>query len=151
MSDSTQITLEVIQETSNQFLEVVDGITERVAPLIDTIAEQLGVASEFVFETLIMQAYVTGVTYLVVYIIGGIILYNAVKLWKKSVEIPYIKDRYGDLKAWSDERYMVHTKAIITSALGGLSLICFAITIKTTVTVFFNPEFWALNYILDKL
>ena len=138
MSDSTQVS-EVAQETSNQFLTVIDGITERVAPLIDTIAEQLGVASEFVFETLIRQAYVIGITYVIIYIIGAVIIYNAITLWTKAP------------KTIGEEADVLCSKALVATFLGIVSTVFFMSTIEMTMTCLINPEFWALNYILDKL
>lgn len=136
--DSTQIS--PAEQSSNVVLEIIDGLSERIAPLIDTIAEQLGVASEFVFEILIRQAYVTGVTYLLLYIIGAILIYHAIKLWSKVAILPE-----------SDEADVVFVKALITTIIGSGLMICFMATIKETMTCLINPEFWALNYILDKL
>jgi hypothetical protein len=116
------------------------GIVDKVGSYVDAMAEQLGVAGTFLWETLIRQMYVNGVVHLGVSLLamGGI--YLAYKNFKKGDNMP-LPSSYGD-----DEKA---ARMVISFIVGlAFSIVAF-VCMVWAVMYLANPEYQALMKIVE--
>lgn len=120
---------------NQQVLEKVDGY-------IKAMAESLGVASEYVFRTLVHQMFVEGIVFSAVFIISvlvaSLILYKGVKvainkwdeIYKNDIEVPIVC-------------------VMVLACIGYIILIIATVNeLPQNLMKIFNPEYYALKEIL---
>lgn len=111
---------------------------KELTKLLEQLALKLGVTVEYLWAVMVKQAMINSIIDIAMSIL--LILTNVAffKLYKKQS-----KDDYGDIKY------------IEAYAIGGLLLIVLDavmfFSIGSILTGFLNPEYWALNQILEKL
>lgn len=110
-------------------------VIEKVFEYIDVLAQKLGVATEFVFKTLIVQMFIEGIVWsliLIVLLIASIIIYKKV--------ISFVTTVLNDIKE----------PLIFLSTFILLLIIIIVITyLPYNIMKIFNPEYYALKEILD--
>ena len=122
---------------------------EELTGLLEKLAEKLGTTTEYLWGVMINQAPISATTTLfqtLLVILFGLGLWKAHKwLMKKEEEGNYAETRYDKYEGG----------AIIPMVIGViifviLSIICFC-CIGDIVNGYFNPEYWALNKVLNML
>ena len=123
-------------------------MNEQTTKLIEQLAQKLGTTTEFIWEVLIKQAYISAITdiiYIVLIIIVGILIF------KKHYKFSKIyKDDFGTTSEYDESE----SKIIFMIAIGMLWLIAALYTffsIGNIIEGFANPEYWALKQILDAI
>lgn len=118
-------------------------MNEQTTKLIEQLAQKLGTTTEYLWTILLKQAHISAsitLVYLVLIIIFGIILY---KLHKYFLE----KDEHGDTRYENGaDLFMI----ILLTFYLIMFIVCL-ICIPNIINGFFNPEYWALNEILNTL
>jgi hypothetical protein len=125
-------------------------MNEQAQQLILQLAEQLGVTTELLWITIVNQAKVAVLqnTFCVFAMLTLLTVLGI--LIKKNTTVP---------KATEDNRYPKanwggESGALATGIWFGMVLIFFLICILSvtdSITAILNPEFWALDYILNKI
>ncbi len=112
---------------------------KEIAPLLETLAKKLGTTAEYLWAVLVKQAFIASCIDILQYIILGVATYFFIKLTKKYWLM-------GEEKRWD-------TIWLIIPGIAGVALLLIwivaFIAIQNTITGFINPEYWALNKILD--
>lgn len=117
------------------------NMSDQITNVINQIAEKLGVAAEKVYPVLKKQAYVEGIANIFwIIVIAGITVAIVCNLWKLFAEW---QNAYGD-EDWFIGRMIA---CLIVVSIGLL----FMPSIKNTITVFVNPDWYIFSQLLTKL
>jgi|ERR1043165_8568521 hypothetical protein len=109
----------------------------KTAEVIQAIAAKLGTTAEYLWSVLIRQAFVTGVTSSLVVIMAVIGMVVLKKLWSKN---PYDPDEFDVFP--------------VRIPIGIAMLVCCGLIFgysQEAINAFLNPEFWALDYVVNRL
>jgi hypothetical protein len=115
-------------------------LQNKIVEYIDILAQKLGVASEFVFTTLVRQKFAEGITYTGIYFLGILILLFVFKESFKQMKM-YKKEHYLDTNPYA-------IVSAISGGLGGVWVIVGMILVSTEVMKIFNPEYYAIKELL---
>lgn len=124
---------------------------EQTLKTVEKLAQKLGTTSEYLWKILVKQAPVESSITLFQYLLVGIFGYTLFKLHNYLSE----ERSYGD-REWMRTGYAHYVESailpmiILISIFLILSVCCF-FSINKVINGFFNPEFWALNYVLGHL
>ena len=123
--------------------ETIEVIKE-LSPIITKIANQLGVASEHIWGVLVRQAYVEGITDLMLCLV---IIVLTVCYWK-FIRYAHKKICYQSEKdSWDSD---ILAPIYVTGAiLGFIGAILFVIGMSSAVGKFLNPEYYALQILTN--
>ena len=118
-------------------------MNEETTKLIEQLAQKLGTTAEYLWGVLINQASISAITdllYIVLVAVGGILLFKAHKFLSKE-------DGHGNsfYYNWDFTRGIMIALTFIWSIL----FIAAFFSIVNIINGFFNPEYWALNKILN--
>lgn len=105
---------------------------ETISSAFSTLATKLGVGVEFVWATLVKQAYVHGITNVILYLTGIAITFGCAR-WASNLN-----------KEDPDNDFVV-LPFLIALIVGIVTLIGFANTITDTITCLVNPNYWVFN------
>lgn len=105
---------------------------------VQEIGKALGVASEYVYDVLIKQQLVVGITNVVIYLFSFIISWVFISIAKKMT---------NNEENYEDEAIVFTLTGALTSTL--CSILFFIFSITTTITAFINPEYGALKEIFE--
>jgi len=109
---------------------------------IQAMAKSLGVASEYVFKTLVHQQFIEGVVYsammLLLSIGGGITMYKSVKYYFKNKR---------DMEV--DEEDAVALGVVIGAVIYVVILIGTTAVLPQSIMKLFNPQYYAIKEILE--
>lgn len=122
-------------------------MNEQTIKLIEEMAHKLGTTTEYLWGILIKQATVQA--YMGLFFILLIAIFNYV-LYKVHKRLMEIKD-YGDYKKSGYSYYGDNAKipmgiALVIHCLLIIGALC---SIETVINGFFNPEYWALDKVLN--
>ena len=111
---------------------------KELVPLLEKLADKLGVTAEYIFGVFTRQALYAGITDIIQYLLLGVAVYfwwtKREKVWKM------IDDPFLPAFCW-----------IMTGfALGCLLILAF-LCIPGTIKAFINPECWALEQLFKAL
>lgn len=106
--------------------------------LLQELAEQLGTTTEYLWEVLVSQAPINSLTNIAMYVlwIVGVIL--IVRYWVRSTE---------DL--WETENVVLITFYLLSGVWFVVGFFALLTSAHNTITGFLNPEYWALQQILE--
>lgn len=118
----------------------------QITELLEKLAVQLGTTAEYLWSVLIVQARISAITdliFLILAIVSGYFLYRTHRYLSEETE-----DMYSI--------YERKEEAVIIPMLVGVSiwLIFFLVmffSIGNIINGLFNPEYWALNKILNSI
>lgn len=128
-----------VDQTVTTTERILDKYSGKAYDAIKELATAMQVPAEYVYTILVKQAVVNSITYLFIYIIIFGIIYAGIRLVKKEIET----DRdYGD-----DPFHGVVGAILLIVGFFGLVFVC--TTMATTVGGFINPEYYAIQEILD--
>lgn len=115
---------------------------ETITKYIDQLAQSLNVASEHVYEALIKQAMVSGITSIVWAVIFGIATVIVLCVGFMSAKREY--DRYG----FDHDVFMT---ILFTLIAASFTVIPFGISVENALTALLNPEYWAIKEVLNAI
>lgn len=131
-----------VAQTDSTSQELKSVIYNDVKVAIESIAAALKVGSEHVYAVLVKQQIVNSITFIMVYLVG---IFVVLFMFKQASKLPPYDDR-------SDREDELHTTFIIIGSILGVIVIFFFIcTISMTVTGFVNPEYGAIEKIMELL
>jgi hypothetical protein len=108
-------------------------MTDQELLLLTQLATKLGTTVEFLWAVLLKQAMVSGIKSIIaIVLMWSIVISSVVFLVKKKFE---------------DESPEAIIGAILTCALGLVSILVLLLEGGSAITALFNPEYWALNHI----
>ncbi len=117
--------------------------------LIETLANKLGTTSQYLWGILVKQAPVDATITLmqiIIVAIAGIALY---KTHKRLCQKPK-NDNYND--SWYEKSDgVLPAIMVVLAVIWGVLAICCFFAINDIFNGYFNPEYWALNYLMEKL
>lgn len=116
------------------------GIVDKVGSYVDAMAEQLGVAGSFLWETIIRQMYVNGVVHAGVSLLAMSGVYLAYKNFKKGEAMEPSASYDGDERT---TRMVI--SFIVGLAFGVVAFVC----MLWAVFYLANPEYQALMKIVE--
>ncbi len=112
---------------------------KEIAPLLEKLAGQLGTTTEYLWGILIKQAPINSLISIFQYFILFIITYIGWKIFKKAYKM-------ADDENWDDLWLILPVLVGLTFIILWIS--CF-FSLTSTINGFINPEYWALNRILE--
>ena len=115
---------------------------ENVKELIEELAKSLGTTAELLWEVMLKQAPVS----VGIYMAEGIVLSSLTLLVYKTA-----KHFMGKEKQSWDYREVVTALSVVFGVVVGLLWIVYLLHIGTVITALVNPEYWALDQVLEKL
>ena len=119
-------------------------MNEETLKLVEQLAYKLGTTTEYLWSVLIRQAPIEAIInifYTLAIIISGIGLYKLHRYFTKEDDL-------------NESKYYQYEKALVTPMIIGcliwviIAVICF-FSIGDIIVGFINPEYWALNKILQ--
>lgn len=114
-------------------------MNEESLKLLDKYATELGTTTEYLWEILVSQAYVSGIT--------SIMLAIASLIAFLIIPASYlVLERKADI---DEEWWIVYT--LLSMVIAVLSIAFLSISISNMVTALANPEYWALKEILNTI
>ena len=121
-------------------------MNENTAKIIETLAAKLGTTSEYLWGILLRQAPVDA-TIGLLYI--ALSLTAAYLLWRAHVKMnkPQEDSSYSEY----DTNDFIVILMTIMATLVGIALIASIAYLPMILSGFFNPEYWALNKILEAI
>lgn len=119
-------------------------MNDQTAKLIEQLAAKLGTTSEYLWSILLRQAPISATIMLIQIIIVlliGLGLWRAHKHFNNSDNDMCYNDSDGGLEVFMTVGCVVYAFLFVGC------LFC----VDRIINGYFNPEFWALNYILNKV
>jgi len=139
---------------------VIDTDNEEMVALLRDMATELGTTTEYLFDVTVRQAHVAAtksmINIVVVLVIGVMLIFlTAFFVRKFQKDIQDYADRHQDGKLDGEDRRSISNSKLFKWLLSlVIGFISFSIAINELGTVidgFVNPEYWALNDILDAI
>lgn len=118
-----------------------DKFQEKLIEHIDKIAQQLGVASEYIWGTLVMQKFVEGIVYSSIFLTTFLTFIILFRWALKRVSTYEVED--------SSE---INPYTAITIITGITVIVCLVVGIpimSDQIMKIFNPEYYAFKELLD--
>lgn len=119
--------------------------------VLEQLANTLGTTTEYLWGVLIHQAYINGIINLIYYIT---IICAGIGIFKLHIWLTHIhKDARENSGYTNYDEYdeLAPIIMIILAATWTILAITCIITIGDTINSFIDPEYWALNNLLNKL
>jgi flagellar biosynthesis protein FlhB len=113
---------------------------DKIANLLEELANKLGTTMEHLWNILMHQAYIEAfknIMLIALFIIAGILTLRYTIKYNKGKSIEDIDNDFGSIA--------VIILSIVISVFTIAIIVCF---VPETVDAIFNPEYWALNHIL---
>lgn len=118
-------------------------MNEKLTELLEKLALKLGTTTEFLWVVLVKEAHLVAITDLI-YIAMAIIAW--IPMWKTHFYLLNVKNQINyDNNDWTGIVIIILAVILLVLTLATLA------NIGEIIDGFFNPEFWALNYILSML
>lgn len=124
-------------------------MNKETVDLLKGLADKLGTTAEHLWAVLIRQAYVSFATDLVLYallIVWLSLCYRLVRQWLEKAS----ECKKGQKHSFEDNgQFKYELGAVLIVSLSFLLCLIAAFVIPDTITKIVNPEFWALQQILE--
>lgn len=118
-------------------------MNEETVKLIDKLASKLGTTSEYLWIVLLKQAPIDAVYHIIVIIVNLLAIYAIYRIHKYLLN-ENNKFNYEDYEAaWA--------LTILLSVVAVFMFLVNMVNVHHIINGFFNPEFWAMNYIIEHL
>jgi cellobiose-specific phosphotransferase system component IIC len=112
-----------------------------ITPILEKLADKLGVAAEVLWVALLKQAKIYSVTYI---LIGALLIFGAIWLAKFGKTISHKVNE----RDWAEEVWFAYMGAV---CILGIMLLAWICDLSRILAGLFNPEYWALSEILKGL
>lgn len=119
-------------------------MNKETTELLQQLANKLGTTTEYLWGVLIKQAPIDATTTLVQFILLGLFGFGLLRMHKRFLS----RDSYDGYGFVGDFPAILMSVSVIVWAL---LVITGFFCIGDVVNGFFNPEYWALNKVMDKL
>lgn len=116
---------------------------EIISPYLQQIADKLGTTASELWKLLIKQAYVTGITNIISYVAIILAIFGLFKFWVWMCK-PF--DEYS--KNYEEYCVLSVIMGFVSVGLGMSAIVFLTTSIKETITIFVNPEYWALSQLI---
>ena len=120
-------------------------MNEEISTVVRELANELGTTVEYLWGVLVAQAPI--------YMVGSLLAHSVLII----ISIFILRFLYKFIKyppdSW-DEEYIMGTiigATVVSCVMTIFPILSLIISIPTYITIIFNPEYWALQQILDKL
>jgi hypothetical protein len=120
-------------------------MNDKTLALIDKMADKLGVAAGHLWEVMVRQAYISGIVAVVEHLVFLAIIIHSL------IYIPRWLREYYSPDTPKDREQVVSLYALFSGMALLFSLLGTLIEILPTVTKLTNPEYWALQKILQTI
>lgn len=122
-------------------------ITQKIFGYIDALSAKLGIASEFIFKTLIKQEIISSIVDVFSYITAIIVIILSIKFAHKK----FNEEReFNTVKTYSsDKRELWSIVFPVTLIFGSIGVIILFFATTNSITHLSNPEYYAIKTILD--
>ncbi len=121
-----------------------EEITKTVETLLRDLASQLGTTTEYLWRVLVAQAPIDSIITLLQFSLVFPLAYLYYKWFKYAIT------NWNQINR--DDLELFHGNGLIIAGIGLMILIiAFIVIIPATLTGFLNPEYWALDKLLDVL
>ena len=124
-------------------------MNDNLTALLEKLATKLGTTAEHLWRILLVQAKVSATNsliFLLLAIFSGILLYRFHKwLAYADPKAQYSTSRYDD----NGELYV--PLILIPALMWGVFSLCILFDISNIINGYFNPEYWALEKVLDTI
>lgn len=125
-------------------------MNEQTTKLIEQLATKLGTTSEYLWGVLIRQSYISAISTIItdiIIILLGFVLWKVHKYFMKTQRLDSMRDyeKYGDSESTLT---ILMTVCVFVYSVLIVVMLC---RISDIINGFFNPEYWALNHILESL
>lgn len=117
-------------------------MNEKTTELIEQLAQKLGTTTEYLWGVLINQASISAITdliYIVMSVVVGVVLFKLHRRFSKE-------DEKGNCVY--EEDFFIGAMMFLT-AIWGIVFLVSIFSIGNIINGFFNPEYWALNKVLN--
>lgn len=133
--------------------EVKPDLKQEIFARLDAIGAKLGVLANHLWEVLVRQAYIEGVTDLIFAAIAAIWFLCAVKLLHTILNVPHEERKQGNTWwEYGDQLTVVGGIGTIAGTITGIgALVSGLYNLTTGIQQVMNPEFYALQYVLSEL
>ncbi len=122
-------------------------IVDKIESVLKELATQLGTTVEYLWTIMVTQSVILGVSHALVWLTTTLFVFILIKKFIKFYERTTLNDRRQD----DGEEMFTVAGTIILAIVTVLLTLFFIGGTATTITKIFNPEFWALEQIMDKL
>lgn len=113
---------------------------EQIIEILNAMAQELGVAASVLWEALLRQSIITGITYLIIMVflfVTGVV---------------FLKATANSLREWEEASLAdKDDEGTLVLLFGFLTLMCtifFFTMLHPTITALANPEYWAIQKIM---
>lgn len=121
-------------------------MNENIARIIEIIAQKLGTTSEYIWGVLLRQAPIDatmGALYIIISMVAAYLL------WKAHVKMSLIEE--GEIYNVYDTNDGIGMVMVFLAVFVSLGLVFSIVNLPNVFAGFFNPEYWALNKILEAI
>lgn len=120
---------------------------KELTPLLEKLAAKLGTTVEMLWDVMLKQAMIRGVTDLIictVLIVGNVWLFRLVQ--RKTTCPPVTAERQYPRCEWDDVEIPAWTILVVVTLI---VILCVIASVPDIITAFANPQYWALEHILN--
>lgn len=125
------------------------ALQEEIFVRLDALAEQLGVAAEFIWETLVNQMYLSGIMSLIGFLIVGFLLWTPTIIL--TVRRLCGKCVWTTPNAFDGQLSPEGIGVLASYVLTGIFMIISMLSAHDVITHIYNPEYWAFKEIASIL
>jgi len=133
--------------------QFLDKQIDKVGNAIKELAIQLQVPAEHVYQILVKQQVVKSITWLLVFILSFISLWNFFKVFRNFnrviIEEDGCDDAHNDSDCRENKAFSIGVISIILTGLALIGMMVVAAHLSDIVTGFINPEYGALKEIFE--
>jgi len=120
---------------------------KELVPVLEKLAEKLGVTSGYLWDVLVKQAFIDGILSIMFAVLTSICVAVLYKLHKKFSG----KHPNSACCNWYEKLEYLGPAMFLPTTFIGVMVVVAIIGLFGAVTAFVNPEYWALHEILSVL
>jgi len=117
---------------------------DQITKLLEQLAIKLGTTVEYLWGVLIKQAHVNAIVNLTFVGVSGLVIVIGLMFIPKIIKLD------NEKRTW-DEMSIRNTTWIIYGIVNTILLLILVMCLVPAITQLLNPEYWALQEILNKL
>ena len=118
-------------------------MNEQIMEILRVLAEKFGTTTEFLWSVMIRQAYVTGITQIIGFILAGIFVFG----WNRYVWGLRLPEEPQEDRG-VDKTFGIMMARLIGVVGAGLWALIFLCVFTDITTALVNPEYWALKQLI---
>lgn len=119
-------------------------MNNEVSKLLEQLAQKMGTTVEYLWQILIYQAHIQAITVVIQIVIIMIASYLLVKL-----HIRFSKEPEDDHSIYYKYQESATVPMVLSALIMGVLIIIAFFCISDVINGFFNPQYWALQKVLN--